>query len=181
MKKQHVQKIMLMVAAVVFLVLLVVTFQTPGKIQDVESYEPQVYASPFALLPPVIAIGLALITKEVYSSLFVGILMGGLLYSDFCNWSFVHDSGYVSGNAGLEQHSSCNAIHFICRRTFQRRGVYVADGGTKICGTDNSNASDEPGIGIFHAWGYRDFVSDSDRTGNVWSLSGIFCSFVVTG
>ena len=41
------------------------------------------YETPWALLPPVIAIALALITKEVYSSLFVGILVGGLLYSDF--------------------------------------------------------------------------------------------------
>ncbi len=37
----------------------------------------------WALLPPVIAIGLALITKEVYSSLFIGIVVGGLLASDF--------------------------------------------------------------------------------------------------
>lgn len=37
----------------------------------------------WALLPPIIAIGLALITKEVYSSLFVGIVTGGLLYSKF--------------------------------------------------------------------------------------------------
>ncbi len=37
----------------------------------------------WALLPPVIAIGLALITKEVYSSLFIGILAGGLLYTQF--------------------------------------------------------------------------------------------------
>ncbi len=37
----------------------------------------------WSLLPPVIAIGLALITKEVYSSLFVGILAGGLLATDF--------------------------------------------------------------------------------------------------
>ena len=36
-----------------------------------------------ALLPPVIAIALALITKEVYSSLFIGILVGALLYSNF--------------------------------------------------------------------------------------------------
>ena len=39
--------------------------------------------TPWALLPPVIAIALALITKEVYSSLFVGIVVGGLLYSNF--------------------------------------------------------------------------------------------------
>ena len=37
----------------------------------------------WALLPPVVAIILALITKEVYSSLFIGILVGGLLYSGF--------------------------------------------------------------------------------------------------
>ena len=37
----------------------------------------------WALLPPVVAIVLALITKEVYSSLFLGILVGGLLYANF--------------------------------------------------------------------------------------------------
>lgn len=41
------------------------------------------YQTIWSLLPPVIAIGLALITKEVYSSLFVGVIVGGLLYSDF--------------------------------------------------------------------------------------------------
>ena len=41
------------------------------------------YATFWALLPPIIAIALALITKEVYSSLFIGILAGGLLYSGF--------------------------------------------------------------------------------------------------
>ena len=41
------------------------------------------YGTAWSLLPPVIAIVLALITKEVYSSLFVGILAGGLLYSNF--------------------------------------------------------------------------------------------------
>lgn len=40
------------------------------------------YSSAWALLPPVIAIALALITKEVYSSLFIGIVVGGLLYAE---------------------------------------------------------------------------------------------------
>lgn len=44
-------------------------------------YVPAVYSTFWALVPPVVAIGLALITKEVYSSLFVGILVGGFLYS----------------------------------------------------------------------------------------------------
>lgn len=42
-----------------------------------------VYATIWALLPPIIAIVLALITKEVYISLFLGILSGALLYSNF--------------------------------------------------------------------------------------------------
>lgn len=46
-------------------------------------YVPAVYATFWALIPPVVAIGLALITKEVYSSLFIGILVGGLFYSGF--------------------------------------------------------------------------------------------------
>ncbi|MEA4816779.1 MAG: Na+/H+ antiporter NhaC family protein [Lachnospiraceae bacterium] len=37
----------------------------------------------WSLVPPIIAIGLALITKEVYSSLFIGIVVGGLLSSNF--------------------------------------------------------------------------------------------------
>ncbi len=50
-----------------------------GYVQSPSSF----FNTPMALLPPVIAIALALITKEVYSSLFIGILMGGLLYSNF--------------------------------------------------------------------------------------------------
>jgi len=45
--------------------------------------EGAVRGSLWALLPPIIAIGLALITKEVYSSLFIGILAGGLLAKNF--------------------------------------------------------------------------------------------------
>ena len=45
--------------------------------------EPTVYATAWALLPAVVAIALALITKEVYSSLFIGIVVGALLYADF--------------------------------------------------------------------------------------------------
>ena len=41
------------------------------------------YATALSLLPPLIAIVLALITKEVYSSLFIGIIAGGLLATNF--------------------------------------------------------------------------------------------------
>ena len=69
--------------------------------------EGEVRGTLWALLPPIIAIGLALITKEVYSSLFIGILSGALIYS---NYSFtgtldaiINDGliSAVSGSAGI--------------------------------------------------------------------------------
>ena len=51
--------------------------------EEAEEYVPSMYASFWALVPPIVAIVLALITKEVYSSLFIGILIGGLFYSGF--------------------------------------------------------------------------------------------------
>lgn len=48
---------------------------------DEAEYTPAVYATFWALIPSVVAIGLALITKEVYSSLFIGILVGSVLYA----------------------------------------------------------------------------------------------------
>ena len=47
------------------------------------------YATILSLLPPVIAIALALLTKEVYSSLFVGILSGALIYANWNPWNMV--------------------------------------------------------------------------------------------
>ena len=44
-------------------------------------YVPALYATIWAALPPLIAIALALITKEVYSSLFIGIVTGAVLYA----------------------------------------------------------------------------------------------------
>lgn len=42
---------------------------------------PALYATAWAVLPPLVAIVLALVTKEVYSSLFIGIVTGGVLYA----------------------------------------------------------------------------------------------------
>ena len=44
----------------------------------------------WSLVPPLLAIVLAFLTKEVYSSLFVGVAVGALLYTGFSPWdSFV--------------------------------------------------------------------------------------------
>lgn len=58
-----------------------ISWQAPSAV-DPKTYQPTVYSTAGALLPPVIAIALALITKEVYSSLFVGIAIGALLYAN---------------------------------------------------------------------------------------------------
>ncbi|MBR1812036.1 MAG: Na+/H+ antiporter NhaC family protein [Clostridia bacterium] len=68
-----------------------------------------VQSSFWALVPPILAIALALVTKEVYSSLFIGILSGALLYSGFNFEGTLHhvmDEGIVSqladaGNVGI--------------------------------------------------------------------------------
>lgn len=69
--------------AVLSVVLVLMFAMTAFGADGTEEYVPAVYATFWALVPPVVAIGLALITKEVYSSLFVGVLMGGILYSGF--------------------------------------------------------------------------------------------------
>lgn len=69
----------------------------------------EVRGSIWALLPPVIAIGLALITKEVYSSLFIGILAGAIIYSNF---SFTKTMDALIGN-GLQSAVADSAGIFI--------------------------------------------------------------------
>lgn len=82
---------------VILAVLCVFTLNNPGSV-DLETYSPALYSTPGALLPPVIAIVLALITKEVYSSLFVGIVSGALLYANgnlelMLNTMLYHEEG----------------------------------------------------------------------------------------
>ena len=71
----------LAVTLVIMVGLFYISGQHPNTV-DPATYKPAVYSTIGALLPPVIAIALALITKEVYSSLFVGIAIGALLYSN---------------------------------------------------------------------------------------------------
>ena len=96
---------------VVFVALTAITM-TVAFAEGEAEYVSNFYASPLSLLPPVIAIILALITKEVYSSLFVGILVGGLLYANFnpeltiMTMFFNEDGGMIykisdSWNAGI--------------------------------------------------------------------------------
>lgn len=71
--------------AVLFPMLLAAVAACPMAVlaAEEEAAPPAMYATFWALLPPIVAIALALITKEVYSSLFIGILVGALLFSGF--------------------------------------------------------------------------------------------------
>ena len=67
------------------------------------------YATIWSLVPPIIAIFLALITKETFSSLFIGVLAGGLFYANFHPvgaWNAVVTDGFIASvadpwNAGI--------------------------------------------------------------------------------
>lgn len=64
-----------------------------------ETALPSMYATFWALVPPIVAIVLALITKEVYSSLFIGILVGGLFHSGFSfegTITHIFNNGFVA-------------------------------------------------------------------------------------
>jgi Na+/H+ antiporter NhaC len=66
----------------VFVIAMAVVAFAEGE-EEAAEYVSRFDSTFWSLLPPIIAIALALITKEVYSSLFVGILAGGLLYANF--------------------------------------------------------------------------------------------------
>ncbi len=101
---------------VVLLVFLGVTYAgKPAPVLEVDGEMVQT-STPFAgtfwsLLPPIVAIVLALISKEVYSSLFMGCLVGAMLCTQFAPWETLvqlvgGDNGIVttvadSGNVGI--------------------------------------------------------------------------------
>ena len=75
--------------------LSVTAFATGEEVAEVSRF----YQTIWSLLPPVVAIVLALITKEVYSSLFIGILAGGLMYTGF-NFEATMQHVFVDGMIG---------------------------------------------------------------------------------
>ena len=101
LKKFSAKQIALIAAAVLILAVMIVAGVSKGSFGTVNCIdchstglvggevcetcggEAQVRGSFWALVPPIIAIALALVTKEVFSSLFVGILSGALLYANF--------------------------------------------------------------------------------------------------
>lgn len=106
------KRVIVGVFLVAVLILIGYTLLNPVDMGALEGYEPEAYATGLGLLPPVIAIVLALITKEVYSSLFIGVISGALIYSGFnleltLNTMFFNEEGGMlskisdSFNAGI--------------------------------------------------------------------------------
>lgn len=90
--------IAVVIAVVMIAVIAIVNLAIPGY---------SFAGTAWALLPPLVAIVLALITKEAYSSLFIGIVLGGLMAAG-CNFKSTVDIvtedaliGAVAGNAGI--------------------------------------------------------------------------------
>lgn len=94
-KKWKLKKISVFMSVVALMTLICTTVVVAGDDTD---YVPSLYATAWALLPPVVAIALALITKEVYSSLFIGILVGAILYGTNPETVVMHafKGGFVS-------------------------------------------------------------------------------------
>ena len=70
MKNKYVSKILFALIIVAFIICCMIQAPVSSAVGTL-----------WSLLPPIVAIGLALITKEVYSSLFIGVLTGGCLYA----------------------------------------------------------------------------------------------------
>ncbi|MBQ9098467.1 MAG: Na+/H+ antiporter NhaC family protein [Clostridia bacterium] len=77
MKKKTIRNLSITALALIAVVILSIT------LRNGDCLEGPYYATFMSLVPPVIAIGLALMTKEVYSSLFVGVVTGALFAADF--------------------------------------------------------------------------------------------------
>ena len=125
-------------ALLVFALLLWCTAATPGKIDDPSTYTCAVYSSALSLLPPVVAIVLALNTKEVYTSLLVGIATGALLYANgnlelaLTTLFFNEDGGMVSklsdsSNVGIlifvDDYFNCLTVGSVMRPVTDRQKV----------------------------------------------------------
>ena len=83
MFKRRGKKLYVMTIVTILFMLMLSITGFAAEAGEGEEFVSMFHSTIFSLLPPVIAIGLALITKEVYSSLFIGILVGALFSTNF--------------------------------------------------------------------------------------------------
>ena len=85
------KSILTLVAAVVILAVVIAGAFATANNPVSEDSPSRMFSTFWALIPPIVAIALALITKEVYSSLFVGVVLGGLMASN-CSFAGTVDA-----------------------------------------------------------------------------------------
>lgn len=90
------RRIGVMLAAVCVLLMPLTVYAA----SDGTEYVSNMYATFWSLVPPVVAIALALVTKEVYSSLFIGVVIGGFFYANF-NPELAMNHIFVDGMVGV--------------------------------------------------------------------------------
>ena len=103
MKKVNVSKLLGLLMTVAAIMLIAVPMAVFADGEGAEAVS-KMHGTIWALVPPVIAIGLALITKEVYSSLFIGIVIGGLFAADFAPIATVDNivnEGFIAAVSGM--------------------------------------------------------------------------------
>lgn len=115
MKRNSLVKLITFAVLLVLVVVLACVLKT-----DVPGADSRYFGTFMALIPPVIAIVCALVTKEVYSSLFIGILAGGLFAAEF-NPVGTFDAVVIDGliaavsdTAGIFCSSCCLAVWSPC-------------------------------------------------------------------
>ena len=79
--RNHLRRVLPLLAVLTVVICMMTT--TVFAADEAEAAGPAMYGTFWALVPPIVAIVLALITKEAYSSLFIGIVVGALFYCDF--------------------------------------------------------------------------------------------------
>ena len=111
--KSNIKKAWLGTLLVVVLVAAAMSVTVFAGDAEAAEHTSNMYATAWSLVPPLVAIILALITKEVYSSLFIGIVVGGLFYANFSPkltyltiFTDITDGGMLaklsdSGNVGI--------------------------------------------------------------------------------
>ena len=111
--KSNIKKTWLGTLFVVVLVAAAMSVTVFAGDAEAAEHTSNMYATAWSLVPPLVAIILALITKEVYSSLFIGIVVGGLFYANFSPkltyltiFTDITDGGMLaklsdSGNVGI--------------------------------------------------------------------------------
>ncbi|HHV95619.1 MAG TPA: Na+/H+ antiporter NhaC family protein [Clostridiaceae bacterium] len=90
------------ILAALVMILAIIAFPVFAEDAASEEYQSSLYATFWSIIPPIIAIALALITKEVYSSLFIGIVFGALLYANFNplnSYTAIFSEGFISSLA----------------------------------------------------------------------------------